>query len=1026
MDANGELTVAELALLRTHPQRNHVYLAIPTYANLYTATVVSIVNVPGMTADDGVIEVNFVLGSGIGGHVLGDIVQDMTLLVASVGEPVGSFDMGIARIRKAPLNGGGGTGTFYIGQTSEIHWLAGQVLTVTTEIELRPKHPYVDPATGEEFMDYDVDYAALDSPHIYFHAVPNMFPDAVAELPAGGTVNVEFNAKDVWTPYIGAAAYTYTWSCDGAVPVAPNAVQTDITFNAVGTYQVKLELVTNYGGGHTITSIGYRVVIVWDSAHPLIDSPILERCEGDYNTGGWSYEVTCYSQAELSRIHDRTLCILVADDWYGNTHQSIGPIVDRENIVAIGWIDGESITRSNDRGNVSFTVHGPQFWLDTMEGFPTGVDDTIVAPTGWTQIEDLTIRKGLWHFLYWRTTATTMLDIPQCAIRGFPGDIPEFDERRLATTYTPAGSLWEQLRAIADRIFAHAACNRYGQLFINVDMQLVDPASGRRNTHPSIFGGLGLLPADWRDDMTIERRIVSDTCKVDLSGIYWSGTVATSSALFALSPGHFPKRHGTQERRDRLALGTTGIADGQAEAIELAGLYAGWLNNEYPNTDVPLSANNRCFDIVPYMFTVIDLASVDTPREIEWTGNKVFIPRRVSLTRDDREAVMLADVTFEAETFSDIAMIGDPPLTPPDPPPPPDPPTPEEPPAPPSGDVMIVMNATQIGRSMDFFTASPHWDDISTGLSGTFINLCISTFGEAWLVTSDGFYHCLDITVGALVWDLRMSLATAQGWDPSFSIGEFWSCAIDISGIGWTALTDVCAPVTQKSQWILDNSRVQVDRPDPSGGVYPMGFQFAIASSTLTLIGGLGYAGAANTCTFVRVPIGTGSSNTVPGYRGCNLISSLGTYAVNEGHLLTALVDMNTFLRGEVEFLRPVVELGTDYLWTKYGATPPGTTGDLMLNNIVQAIPNTVGADAGVFGNLGGSAVGGAYIFVDTVGHIAWVAHTNNTLNPKRNIAYTEDGGVTWETKDGDWATAIGAWAGGLTDITPVVARYVY
>lgn len=1018
MDANGELTAAELVLLRTRPQRTDLYLAIPTYATVYTAVVVA----PVPASNDGVYEVTF---DGGAGATWADVVAGMTLMVGTL---AGGSDIGFARIRDVITTADAGiTGTIDIGTTSEIDFAVGQFLTVTNEFGLWPRHPYVDPATGEEFMDWDIDYDTVGDPqHVYFAPVPVMYPSAVVEL-TGASVSVAFDALASWVPGTAPGGYTYLWTCAGANPIVPdNLPGATITFTTAGTYLVVLEMSADYAGGHSPVSFGYRYVIVYDDAHPLIKSPVLESCSGDFDNGGWSYRVTCHSQAGLTTIHNRTLCMLVADDWYGATKQSIGPIAGRENIICIGWIDGESITWSNDTGNVSFDVQGPQWWLDRMPGYPTGVDDALVASVAWTEIETLTARKGLWHFLYWRTTAAAVMDIPSVARHGFTTP----DARRLATTYTPSGSLWEQLRAIADRIFARATCDRYGRLFINVDNQLVDPAI--RGTHPNILGAGGFTDADWRDEITIERLTVPDAALVDLSGVYWSGTVATSSALFSLAPGHYFKHYGRPAPRDRLAL------TDQAESNMLAGLYLGWLNNEYPHVDVPLAANNRCFDIAPYQFSWMSIAAGDTPRGIEWT-NKRLIPRRVSFERDTREAVLLADVTFEAETFANTAMIGDPPIEPPVPDPT-DPPLPpcicDDPTAinyggdcpcvyPANADVIIVMTKTQMGRSLNFFDAVPVWEDISTGLSGDYFQICVNPVGEAWCVTSDGFYYCADVSAAAPAWSLRMALATARAWDAAFAAANFGSCFCDPAGVGWTMLTGVTMPVTQAIQFVQDNARVQLTPAVPLNGVYATPYQYAMSASVASLRCATGYAGGANYFSYINVPGGTGDNDTV-GYRECFLLSSLGAYAINEGRRMVAIPDMDTVVQDEIDYLRPVVELGANFLWSKFGATPPGKTGDLMIDGIVQAIPCDDGVDTGVFGSAVDAPVGGGYMFVDSSGHILWVSGSPAASNTYRSIAYTEDGGVTWQTKDGNIAAALGAWTGIDGGTIPVVARYSY
>lgn len=1072
MDANGELTAAELTLLRTHPQRTDLHIAIPDYATVFTA----VVNAPTPANNDGVYQVTFTGGSGA---AFSNVVSGMTLLVGT--SPLAS-DVGIARIRAAITSGDVGiTGTIYIGTTSEIEFVVGQNLTITNEFGLWPRHPYVDPVTGEEFMDWNIDYGGFaDAPHVYFAPVPNMLPSAVVDLTKATAYGVEFNTSSAWTPYdllVGLPiTYTCNWSCTGAssITVSPFGTPATFRFTSTGTYLVKLELIATWATGQTQTTYSYRYVIVYDDASPLIKAPILESCEGDFNSGGWSYHVTLYSQANLATIHNRTLCILVADDWYGTTHSiqrpnridgsvfplnqnygtGIGPIIDRENIVCIGWIDGESITWSNDTGSVSFDVHGPQWWLDRMEGFPTGVDDTTAAPTAWTQINNLTAQKGLWHFLYWRTTAANVMDIPQCGRFSYAAGP---DPRRLPTTYTPAGSLWEQLRAIADRIFARAACNRYGQLFINVDSQLIDPSGPAflRGTHPNIMGAFGapITDADWRDEITIERNTVSPASIVNLSGIYWDGTIAGSSALFALSPGHYYKHFGYPESRDRIALSS------QAQAITLAGLYAGWLNNEYPNVDVPLSSNNRCFDIAPYMFSWMAIVAADTPRGIEWPDawdeaqGKRLIPRRVSFTRDDREAVMLTDVTFEAETFAETAMIGDAPLTPPDPPPPPDPPIPEEPPVPVLPAMMVLMTPRHLGRTFNWFTTDPtEWEDIGprVGHEATIgYYRCFDVdevTAEAWIVTKadvgtdaqNGLFYCADTSATVPVWTL---VYTQADYDTDAEVispvaGRLNTCIMD-GNRNVFAQADYSSQDYGSYVWGTSASVVFVSALGFAHDYYNVGAEFGMygdATSARCVLGQptndgvriIKMTGGTPTSVFqnynAKMLSSIHKNHFILNHSGGVYDYDLCSYVDQAGESPGGVEPCNyTFVWQDAWSLRPIVITDGHYFWTRI------TDGALMIDGAVQALVNTVGPTTGVFSNAGAS--GGAYCNVVTYGHIAWVADSADALNTIRNIAYTQDGGVTWETKDGvgatGWAGAMGEAYEGNASISVPMIKYV-
>src|SRR5689334_23208684 len=137
-----ELTVDELALLRSDMQGTKLYLAIFKPNIIYTAQL----GTPPIS-NDLVYQIAFTSGSG----TLGDVKANTTLYV---GTSAGAYDLGMCRIRKAPISG-----TFYIGLTSGVRWdTAGTIyLTVVDDFDLHAKHA-ID-SDGTLLMDVDVTYS---------------------------------------------------------------------------------------------------------------------------------------------------------------------------------------------------------------------------------------------------------------------------------------------------------------------------------------------------------------------------------------------------------------------------------------------------------------------------------------------------------------------------------------------------------------------------------------------------------------------------------------------------------------------------------------------------------------------------------------------------------------------------------------------------------------------------------------------------------------------------------------------------
>jgi hypothetical protein len=731
------ITAGELTKLRRDNQSTRLYVAFLSPATVYTAQVNQT-----FTTTDEITQITYDTGSG----VLADIKIGMTLWV---GSSAGAYDLGFCRIRATP-----GAATFYISEESKIDWAEDLYLTVVREFLLLPKHIKLDD-DGNVFMDVDVTYSDQ-------HATPNPVPllgpyVRVLKL-APTTASIAFSASNSYV--IGSTISTYSWTCATCSASSGTGTATPtFTFNAVGWHLIECTI-TAVAGSKTKT--GYRWVYVYDDANKPAEAQ-LEDCAGDAESGGWSFSVTLYDQADLTAVRDRALAVCFAEDVYGTEAGSIGPVSGAESTIAWGWIAGETaLFPPTGRGSeVSFTAQGPQAWLTRIPAFPVGVEDSQAAPTVWTEFEDLTVRKGAWHMLEWRTTATTIIDVNLTSdTRG----LPSFEGGR--------SNLWDQLtQNCFMTILAPPRVDRYGSLYIDVDANYTPEAN--RGSFPTV---MTLTRPDWSGQIQVERRTVPWIGQVNLSGIAYVDGEATS--LFSLAPGHIPNTHGGWDVRDRLLLSS------QALSNELAGLVIARENNEFPGLTISLAANNRFFDIAPAQYLVHTAAASDTARGFSY-ANKKFIPRRVRFVHDRGTLSLTCEIEVEAEIVADLGITGDAPAVPPDLPLPPIEPLPPiitlpKPPAEATEVWFLTTNATGIPQKLvwsgDFFQGGqPDWNAATLpslgSLASTSYGFDMTLDGSAaylYAVTSDSHWAIWKTTnprVASPTWSiiLESSVSTISG-----------------------------------------------------------------------------------------------------------------------------------------------------------------------------------------------------------------------------------------------------------------------
>jgi len=343
--------------------------------------------------------------------------------------------------------------------------------------------------------------------------------------------------------------------------------------------------------------------------------------------------------------------------------------------------------------------------LKKINGFPTGVSLNN-TPTKWTHMPALTVDRGLWHFLEWRTTATVVMD---CIRTG--------DTRYTKEVSSPAASLWSQLDEIAfNQILAAVHVDHLGRLFIEID-PLLTPEADR--DYPVV---MEIEHGDIEGKIEVGHRLESEVGQVNLSGI--SVTLGgVPKSYFALAPGHIPDRTGAPLLMDRLLLRN------QAQANELAALLFSARNNEFAALRLALKANNSLITCFPNQAITFALDGAYNPRGLSTSGN--WIPRRRTLSYNSKEGFWETKLELEGESLVGASSNGDVPGSSGNPDVPPIPPIPPLPPLPlplpggtpvtDAGPPKVLVHDPTAGLiyTENFNTDDPDWAQVNSGLTET-------------------------------------------------------------------------------------------------------------------------------------------------------------------------------------------------------------------------------------------------------------------------------------------------------------------
>ena len=599
-------TAPELALFRTEKQWSKLRAAVFQPSAVYTARI----NQTFSTLDS-VLEITYDGGSG----TLANVLADMTLLIGST---AGAWDIGIVRIRSVDGS------KFYIGETSHVRFADNQYLTAVDDFGLWARQ--VKLSAGVAYMDGGI---AFSDQHVNFDPVPIMGSNRVLKL-TGASVSTQFNGASSYC--LDSSISSYAWVCATASVTSGMTTSTPtITFNTVGWHLVYLTLTAANGK----TFFGVRYVYVWNEANQP-PSAVIGDCRTDVESGGWSFDITLFDNADVTTIRDHALVIIFAEDHYGSAEQSIGPLTGCENIVVTGWIAKETINWSPEQGQVRFNAYGAHYWFEQIPAWPDGVELVARTPAAWTEIQGLTINKGVFHFLRWRTTAPRVMD---CFLTD-----NTFYTKEVSSL---AQNLWEQLREMTwNQIYARPGVNALNQLYVEVHPQLV-PVGSR--TWPTV---MDIQKGDWSDQIEFQRVTMTPLSRLDFSGVSVNSS-GVGSFFFSISPGSAHPRFGKPEIQDNVLLSS------QAQANAQCGLYYGYRNNELPDLPIAFQANNRLIDCFPRQKCTITISPSDTVRGNSYAGG--LIPTSVAYVQDPKNGRLRTEASFEAETFEALSITYIPP-----------------------------------------------------------------------------------------------------------------------------------------------------------------------------------------------------------------------------------------------------------------------------------------------------------------------------------------------------------------------------
>ena len=496
---------AELALLRTQPHHTRLHLSIYKPDTVLSARV----NDGSIAKGERVITYD-----GAGGD-WEDVEWAQTLYV---GTTAGGKEKGSIYIFGIDAT------TITVGENSHINWEDDDYLTVVNFFQIWPLYPRYT-SDGDDITVYK----AYDIAYSNQNEILGMFACAGphhAGFLVTGSHSVYYTGEG--TEDMDGDSMTYLWEFEGGTPpTGTTQIPGNVSYGTAGHYTTSL-LITNSQGRATKT---FRHISIYDRPGEGTNTPILrwglESLGGSRDAGGYSGRV--WVEDDVDDVEEGALVVIFADDYYGDTEQSIGGnATNREKIVFVGYILDGTLDYDYQRSRMTFAVGSPTEVMKIGEAFSVSIQDSdnpvvdAVKKKGdpWYYLVDLSSKRALYHYIHWHSSINRCADI-------------QYNTTDYITQHFDAdrASLYDAVQTfMKTAVLGNTVCDRQGKIWFEVEPEALDNADTIFPT--SMF----VDNHDWINVVNITERRNNDFSYIEGGGIQYNGiTSSTGTFINGLS-----------------------------------------------------------------------------------------------------------------------------------------------------------------------------------------------------------------------------------------------------------------------------------------------------------------------------------------------------------------------------------------------------------------------------------------------------------------------------------------------------------
>ena len=467
-----------------------------------------------------------------------------------------------------------------VGMNS-IDWKDNLYITVLNFVDMwnRPFSFYL---SGDQIVyeiDGDTAFAAVDEGLGTFVNV-------------GGNQAVFTGGKVYWDASeslnVSGDSVTYTWVFEGGTPSTYSGeTPGDVTYNTPGHYKTKVVATSSSG----YVNIGYRYVSVYDRFG--VNSPktlvISNDFSGSREEGGWVANVLI-GQDSLADVQIGYPAVVFAEHNFG------GQDSDLFKILFSGYVVGKS-------GTYDFVSKTAEFMLGTgnermlLRPMTSISVDSSSSASGWHEITEMTVKKFLYYYLNYFTTALACFDIRVGS--GFDTPVRYFE--------TDINSIYENVFDIVNKSRGGLPVfDRQGTMWVELGADILDSFC---STVPTTFA---LEDADFLGDVNIEESNPN-------MGNLQIGGFAGDTPLLSESPNtNYVYYTGGNSNKQGFAV------DDQEELNTICGNIYAHANAKYKHVDISLFGIYLNFDIAPMVCIPVSISEDKNNLGISWNKKSFY------------------------------------------------------------------------------------------------------------------------------------------------------------------------------------------------------------------------------------------------------------------------------------------------------------------------------------------------------------------------------------------------------------------